>query len=64
MPGGIQDDVLLFKFSGHLPARLRHVSVDDRPHGLTIELNHSQLVYTGIALQLALQVSEMCGMPN
>ena len=56
MQGGIQDDVLLFKFSRHLPARLRHVLMDDRPRGLTIELNHSQLVYAGdgIALQLSL----------
>ena len=40
MPGGIQDDVLLFNFSGHLPA---HVLMDDRPRGLTTELNHLQL---------------------
>jgi len=59
MPGGIQDDFLLFKFSRHLPARLWHVSIDDRPHGLTIKLNHSQLVYAGIALQLALQVMQL-----
>jgi len=44
MPGGIQDNVLLFKFSGHLPA---HVLMDDRPCGLTTELNHLQLFHAG-----------------
>jgi len=53
MPDDIQDNVLLFKFSGNLPA---HVLIDDRPCGLTTELNHLQLVYTRdcIALQLSL----------
>jgi len=59
MQGGIQDDVLLFKFSRHLPARLQHVLMDDRPRGLTIELNHLQLVYASIALQLALRVMRL-----